>query len=151
MDKRRINVRAIIFKEGRLLAVKHKTKSGKEASYWALPGGGLDPFEPLAEGIKRELLEETGIHANVGRIIFGQQLRSGRPGRDEELEFFFHITNPHSFNDIALENTTHGNDELVRCEFITPREENIFPDFLQTIDIQSYIDKPQPFYMANYL
>lgn len=89
MDKRRINVRAIIFKDGKLLAVKHKTQSGEEASYWALPGGGLDPFERLDKGIQREMLEETGIEVNVGRILFGQQLRSGRPGRDEELEFFF--------------------------------------------------------------
>lgn len=151
MDKRRVNVRAIIWKDGKLLAVKHKTKSGEEASYWALPGGGLDSFEPLDKGVRRELLEETGIEANVGRILFGQQLRSGRAGRDEELEFFFHISNPQAFTNVILENTTHGNDELARCEFIDPSKENILPDFLQTIDIQSYIDESKPLYIANYL
>lgn len=72
MDKRRINVRAIAWHDDKLLAVKHKTKSGGEANYWALPGGGLDPFEYLADGVTRELIEETGITPIVGRMLFGQ-------------------------------------------------------------------------------
>lgn len=144
MDKRRINVRAIVWNDGKLLAVKHKTKSGEEAKYWALPGGGLDPFEPLAEGLRREMVEETGIAPKIGRLLFGQQLLSGRAGRDEELEFFFHVTNPDAYESIDLTASSHGAVELDRCEFINPRAETILPDFLQTIDIAAHIHEVRP-------
>ena len=38
---RRINVRAIIYKDGKLLAVKHK-HGDNISHYYAVPGGGLD-------------------------------------------------------------------------------------------------------------
>ncbi len=144
MDKRRINVRAIIWCEGKLFAVKHKSKDGGEADYWCLPGGGLDPFESLADGVRRELLEETGVAAQVGRMLFGQQLRSTRPGRDEELEFFYHITNPEDFMDIDLVKTSHGAEELARYDFIDPATEDLLPEFLQTIDIEKYVETVLP-------
>ena len=39
---RRINVRAIIYREGKILAVKHR-RGDQAAPYYAVPGGGLDP------------------------------------------------------------------------------------------------------------
>lgn len=54
MDKRRVGVRAIIYKDGKILAVKHKTKDG-EASFWAIPGGGLEPGESIENGLRREV------------------------------------------------------------------------------------------------
>lgn len=148
---RRINTRAIIWNEDKLLAVKHLSANGEESSYWALPGGGLDPLESLEAGIVRELLEETGVVAKIGRIILGQQLRSSRTGFDEELEFFFHITNPEDFMSIDLSQTTHGAQEISRIEFIDPRSENILPEFLQTVDIASYINSNKPLHIVDYL
>jgi 8-oxo-dGTP diphosphatase len=45
---------------------------------WALPGGFVDPYEPLEDAARRELWEETGVRpANM------QQLHTfGAPGRD---------------------------------------------------------------------
>ena len=64
LDKRRINTRAIIYRDGKILAVKHK--HGDEISfYYAAPGGGLDPHESLTDGLIRELREETGISSTV--------------------------------------------------------------------------------------
>ncbi|OGL22636.1 hypothetical protein A2707_04965 [Candidatus Saccharibacteria bacterium RIFCSPHIGHO2_01_FULL_45_15] len=151
MDKRRVNVRAIIWHNDKLLAVKHKSKNGGESSYWALPGGGLDPLESITDGVKRELLEETGVAANIGKLLYIQQLKSSRRHRDEELELFFHVTNPESFTAIDLTKTTHGTQELARCEFIDPTTEYILPDFLQTADIQKQIESDQPVSIANYL
>lgn len=151
MDKRRVNVRAIIWRQGKLLAVKHKSKDGGESDYWALPGGGLDPLETLQDGMRRELVEELGITPKIGRLLIGQQLKSGRNGRDEELEFFFHITNPDDFVSIDLTKTTHGTHELMRCEFIDPAKEYILPQFLGEIDIQDYINDIKPVTFANHL
>ena len=36
---------------------------------WCLPGGGMDPGESAAEACAREVLEETGLEAQVTRLI----------------------------------------------------------------------------------
>ena len=50
---------ALIFDEGQLLIVER----GKEPlkGYWSLPGGILEVGETLKAGIRREVLEETGL------------------------------------------------------------------------------------------
>lgn len=149
MDKRRIGVRAIIFKDGKLLANKFFHEDG-ESPYWATPGGGLDPKEDLIEGLSREIIEETGVTPRIGRLIFVQQFRSSRQDCNEELEFFFHVTNPEDFVSIDLESTTHGAAELTRCEFIDPKE-YLLPQFLQTIDIESYITEQKPVFLFTEL
>lgn len=147
MTKRRVNVRGIIWRNGKLLAVKHKTNSG-EANYWAIPGGGLDPMESLAAGIVRELVEETGVTPRVGKLLFVQQFGIESKGSNEQLEFFFHIENPEDFTDIDLAKTTHGEAEIARIDFVDPTSERVLPEFLTKIDIKSYIvsDKPVYFY-----
>ena len=39
------------------------------APFWCTPGGALDPGEGYAEAARRELFEETGIHADPGPEI----------------------------------------------------------------------------------
>ncbi len=151
MDKRRIAVRAIIWHNNKLLAVKHKTKQGGESAYWALPGGGLNPLESLTDGIKRELLEETGTIAEVGKLLHVQQLQSDREDSNEELEFFFHITNPADFTSIHLEKTTHGNQELAKCEFVDPSSVYILPSFLSTVNLKEQVETNQPVLVADNL
>ena len=127
---RRINVRAIIYKDGKLLAVKHK--HGEDIShYYAVPGGGLDPQESLVDGLARELREETGINAVIGNLLFIQQFPSARAGYAEELEFFFTVKNPDDFININLETTSHGAEELAVCEFVDPASVTLYPEFLQ--------------------
>ncbi len=38
---------------------------GKHSMY-KLPGGGIEENEDIHEGLKREIMEETGCHANIG-------------------------------------------------------------------------------------
>lgn len=142
-DKRRINVRAIIYRDGKLLAVKHR-RGDKVAHYYAVPGGGLDPQESLADCLVRELREETGVTAQPGRLLFIQQFPSSRLGYAEELEFFFAIDNPDDFAAIDLDNTSHGAEELAVCEFIDPAKVILYPEFLQSIDLAEHISSNRP-------
>lgn len=49
----------VVDQEGRLL-LGVRTKAPLEG-YWVLPGGGVRPFEKLAEAVEREVYEETGL------------------------------------------------------------------------------------------
>ena len=152
MKNRRVNVRGIIWREGKLLAVKHKNDDGSEVDYWATPGGGLDPHEPLVAGLEREIAEEMGVAARVGKLLFVQQYPCEKPGTSEELEFFFHVENPEDFaGAIDLAATSHGMAEIVRVEFITPADELLLPRFLSHIDIAAYVEGTQPVYLFDAL
>ena len=53
--------------EGRIVTVRHRAGS---AVYHLLPGGGVQWGETLAEALIREIKEETGLLAEVGRLLF---------------------------------------------------------------------------------
>jgi len=151
MDKRRINVRAIVWRDGKILAVKHKESDGKESEYWAVPGGGLDPLEELRSGVVREVFEETGVNAKVGRLMFMQQFHSKREGFDEELEFFFQVEDSPAFDSVDLAATSHGIDEISRIEFVDPKQVNIKPERLSELDIEAIITHDCPIEISNEL
>ena len=151
MTKRRINVRAVIWHGGKLLAAKQKESDGSETKYWCIPGGGLDPHESLQDGCAREVMEETGIEAKVGKLLFIQQFSSHREGYDEELEFFFAIENPEDFQHIDLAKTTHGMDEISRIEFIDPATSYIQPSFFAKLSLADYFVDDKPVYFHNVL
>lgn len=151
MNTRRVNVRGIIYKDGKLLVAKFIQNDGSEGKYWGTFGGGLDVGESLHDGLIREMIEETGVTPKIGKLLFIQQFNSERRDHQEELELFFHIENPEDYTDFAFENTTHGAVEMSRHEFVDPSSEFILPAFLQTIDIDSYIRDDQPVYIANEL
>ena len=41
-----------------------------DAKFWCLPGGRMEMGETAESGLKRELREETGFDADVGRLLW---------------------------------------------------------------------------------
>ncbi|HJP81649.1 MAG TPA: NUDIX domain-containing protein [Candidatus Saccharimonadales bacterium] len=147
MKTQRITVRGIIFNDNKMLAQQLKPGSdGKKREYWCTPGGGLEPQESLLEGLHREMIEETGVAPEIGNLLFIQQYEDVEK---EFLEFFFHIKNAADYEAIDLASTTHGLLEIEATAFVNPREYNVLPAFLQTIDIQSHIDGNHPVVISN--
>ena len=70
-----VGVLAVIFdEEGRVLLLRHTYRPDYP---WGLPGGWLKTGEGAAEGIERELLEETGfvVRAVQPLLVGGDSLR----------------------------------------------------------------------------
>lgn len=76
-----LGIGALIFRRNRILLVER----GKEPlkGVWSLPGGGLETGELLRDGIRREVMEETGLVVEPVEVatIFERIMRDeqGRP------------------------------------------------------------------------
>jgi len=132
---RQVSVRAIVLHEGKLLCVRQKHYHGAVvdiADNWCLPGGGLEAGEALEDGLRREMLEETGIAAEVGNLLYIQQFSHAGT---EFLEFFFHVTNSQDYLEVDLSKSTHGELEIAEVGFVEPATTSILPEFLMTDDL----------------
>jgi ADP-ribose pyrophosphatase YjhB (NUDIX family) len=62
-----VGVGGVVFIEGRVLIIKRRFEP--LAGRWSLPGGALEVGETLAEGLAREMNEETGLDVDVGPVV----------------------------------------------------------------------------------
>jgi len=62
-----ISVVALVFieQDGKILLAKQNYGN----RYWSLPGGKMEPGEPIDETARREVKEETGLDIRVGRVV----------------------------------------------------------------------------------
>jgi len=103
----KVDVRAAVFREGRILLVKERADGG-----WTLPGGWADIGDSPSEAVERETREESGfeVHAvklaavydrnrhehtpllfHIWKLFFICELRGGAPApsiETEAVEFF---------------------------------------------------------------
>ena len=141
-QNRRVNLRGIIIKDGKLFCQKPiNSHTIHTNEFWCTPGGGIDFGESLYEGLTREMIEETGVKPEIGNLLFIQQFMDGER---EQLEFFFHIKNADDYETLDFENTTHGTIEVAEYGFVDPKTTNILPAFLTEIDIEAAIANSAP-------
>ena len=62
-----VGVGGIVFVGGKVLLIKRRFEP--LAGRWSLPGGALEVGETLAEGLAREMKEETGLDVQVGPVV----------------------------------------------------------------------------------
>ena len=61
MNNARVAAAVFVVRGSKLLLLKRRGSEGEGT--WAIPGGKVDFMEDPADAVKRELLEETGLHA----------------------------------------------------------------------------------------
>jgi len=62
-----VGVGAVIVSHGRVLLIRRGQNPMK--GHWTLPGGALEVGESLAEGLAREVREETGLQVEVLELV----------------------------------------------------------------------------------
>lgn len=62
-----VGVGAVIVQAGRVLLVRRDTEPLR--GEWSVPGGMLELGEKLRDGVRREVLEETGIEVETGEVL----------------------------------------------------------------------------------
>lgn len=119
-----VTARALIIDQGELLMCKLKPHH----DFHCLPGGKLDPGETVEACLVRELMEETGIKAELGQLAFVNQFINADNHR---VEFFFLVRNGADFRNLDHTTASHG-FEINSFTFGNPADPklNLLPSFI---------------------
>ena len=102
--------------QGRLLMIKRGHDPG--AGLWSIPGGRIEPGETDAEALVREMIEETGLTVEVGRLI-GRVRRPGLSGAVIDIR---------DYAATVTGGTLRPGDDAADARWVTPAE-------LESLDI----------------
>ena len=108
------NVAFILNKDGELLVERRKNNPAKGTL--DLPGGFADMNETVEEGLKREVMEETGLEVTEAKYMFSKPNTYHYSGVDiPTLDMFFRCK-------VKDDNKVKANDDAAECMWI-PLEE----------------------------
>ena len=90
----RVAVDAVVEHEGQILLIEYSDP--QLGQHWSLPGGGVEPGESIHQALQREVLEETGAHVIIGRLLLVNEYDPALYGTiysdDHELRLVFHCS-----------------------------------------------------------
>ncbi len=120
-----VTCRALAIDQGQLLICQQ----GQTHPFYCLPGGKLEVGETLEACLARELKEETGITAEIGKLLIINEWVSER---DHRIEFFYWIKNASAFRTADLATASHGH-ELSELLFANPSDPDLDlrPEYLK--------------------
>lgn len=95
-------VAALIEREGKLLVCQRR-RGDRFELLWEFPGGKLNTGESPEQGLERELREELGARAKIGREIYRTRHQYAEVEQSLELIFFAAQIDPHAIHNLAFE------------------------------------------------
>lgn len=89
-------------------------KAGKK--HWDLPGGKLDRDEDMEAGLRREIREETGLDAKIGRVVHVGHRSFDEADKLDRIMIFYRCETPQKLEKIKL------SDEHSQWRIFTPQD-----------------------------
>jgi ADP-ribose pyrophosphatase YjhB (NUDIX family) len=126
MVKHRISGGAFVFKDEKILMVRHQ----REGSYdfWVAPGGGVNTGEDAASAAAREAFEEAGIKVRPLKLVAVEEL--GNP-EERACKLWFHCELiGGELSALAIEATR---EHIIDAQFLSRDElsgKTVFPPIL---------------------
>lgn len=67
-----VAMKAVIVHDKKILLLRESAEhdTNTKAGKYQFPGGRIDPGEPFEQGLRREVMEETGMEIEIGQPIF---------------------------------------------------------------------------------
>jgi 8-oxo-dGTP diphosphatase len=134
--RQRIACKAIIVHRAKVLIIREAATyaDGTNIGKYHLPGGRIEPGEPFMEGLAREILEETGLHVQVGSPIFvGEWFPDIRGQQNQIVAIFFACTARTNRVILSEEHDAyHWIDPAAYMQYnLMPPEGDVFRAYLQ--------------------
>lgn len=144
MEKRRVrtSAKALVIRDGRLLAVKIRDKDG---DFYILPGGGQQAGELLPEAVAREIAEETGLSVRVCELTFVIEGAQGEKSHRVDLVFRVEILGESDAERI-MDNDQTG-VEWLEIEHLNLLP--LYPSRLRRPIMNLFSGLPVPVYLGN--
>ncbi|ASP36323.1 NUDIX hydrolase [Labrenzia sp. VG12] len=114
-DAPRASVSVLCHRDGRALVVKRGKPPFKD--HWSLPGGVIELGETLREAAARELLEETGVTADLDQPV--ETFDSIQRDPDGKVVTHFILT---VFCGAYLAGTPEAQDDAADLDWVLPEE-----------------------------
>lgn len=91
----RIACKAVISLNGKLLVLREGSSylESTQVARWSFPGGRIDPGEPFLAGLKREILEESGLEIDSAEPFYvGEWFPTIKGQKNQIVAIFFACT-----------------------------------------------------------
>ena len=83
---KRVSARGLIVTDKGLSVIfRRKINENGTKEYYVIPGGGINEGEDVVEGLKRELIEELDVEADINDLAFVVET-------DDRIEYFYNCT-----------------------------------------------------------
>ena len=127
-----IRVGAIIMQDRKILMV-----GNDRADYLYSVGGRIQFGETAEEAVVREVLEETGVKMEIGRLGFVHEnyFYGDAPSKQGklvyEISLYFYMMVPHDFTPVSQSFTEDNSKEYLRWVSLDENEK-MYPEFFRT-------------------
>ena len=105
--QQRVACKALIVHAGKVLILREASTydEGTQGGKYQLPGGRINPGEPFADGLVREVYEETGLAVQMGEPLYVGEWQPVIHGVKNHIVAIFFVC--HSDDDTVRLSTEH--------------------------------------------